>query len=111
MSGNVAIPRRAANPGYRAYNARMVIARRVLYSGHVQGVGFRYTAYRLAQGLALAGFVRNLQDGQVELVAEGEAAVVEALLRRVAESMADHVTDAVVADVPMQGFAGFQIRH
>lgn len=89
----------------------MVIARRVLYSGHVQGVGFRYTAYRFAQGLAVAGYVRNLPSGQVELVAEGETAVVEDLLRRIADGMAGHVTDVEVVDVPAEGFAGFRIRH
>lgn len=53
---------------------------RSLYSGRVQGVGFRYTAQRLAEGFPVVGFVRNLPDGRVELVAEGEPEVVEAFL-------------------------------
>jgi acylphosphatase len=44
---------------------------KILYSGHVQGVGFRYTAKTVAAGFEIAGIVRNLPDGRVELVAEG----------------------------------------
>jgi acylphosphatase len=43
----------------------------IFYSGHVQGVGFRYSAKMLAQGYEVTGTVRNLPDGRVELVAEG----------------------------------------
>jgi len=46
--------------------------RRALYfSGRVQGVGFRYESRALALGYNLSGYVRNLADGRVELVAEG----------------------------------------
>jgi acylphosphatase len=43
----------------------------VLYSGHVQGVGFRYTVKTLVTGFEVTGTIRNLPDGTVELVAEG----------------------------------------
>lgn len=43
----------------------------VLFSGHVQGVGFRYTAKTVAAGFELTGTIRNLPDGRVELIAEG----------------------------------------
>lgn len=43
----------------------------VLYSGRVQGVGFRYQVRQVAAGYEVTGFVRNLPDGRVELVAEG----------------------------------------
>jgi acylphosphatase len=45
---------------------------RVLYSGRVQGVGFRYTVKSLTPGFEVSGIVRNLADGRVELIAEGE---------------------------------------
>ena len=50
-------------------------AKRVIYSGHVQGVGFRWTTQGVARGFAVTGFVRNLRDGRVEIFvgAEGEA--------------------------------------
>ena len=47
---------------------------KILYSGHVQGVGFRYTARSVATGFEVTGTVRNLPDGRVELIAEGERA-------------------------------------
>ncbi len=43
----------------------------VLFSGRVQGVGFRYTAYRMAGSFNVTGFVRNLMGGDVEVLAEG----------------------------------------
>src|SRR5260370_729191 len=46
--------------------------RRVEYNGRVQGVGFRYTAQRLAPAFGVSGSVRNLADGRVELEAQGE---------------------------------------
>jgi len=44
----------------------------VFYSGRVQGVGFRYTVKSITTGFEVTGTVRNLDDGRVELVAEGE---------------------------------------
>lgn len=52
----------------------------VYYSGQVQGVGFRYTARHMAKSLGLTGWVKNLPDGQVELLAEGEESVLKELL-------------------------------
>lgn len=58
----------------------------VLYTGKVQGVGFRATVRRLACGYDVTGLVRNLPDGRVELVAEGEKPELEAFLQGIAES-------------------------
>jgi acylphosphatase len=88
-----------------------VVCKRVLYSGRVQGVGFRYTAQALAAGYALAGTVRNLPNGDVELVAEGEAGQVEAFLAAVAERMAENIVRVTVREEPPAGLRGFQVRH
>ena len=59
---------------------------RILYSGRVQGVGFRHTVRSLATGYDVTGLVRNLSDGRVELVAEGAKPEVEAFRQGVIES-------------------------
>jgi acylphosphatase len=59
---------------------------RVYYSGRVQGVGFRYTAREVAIGFEVTGFVQNLPDGRVELVAEGEARELEDFLKGIEAS-------------------------
>ena len=88
-----------------------MVRKRVLYSGRVQGVGFRYTTQGLAAGYAVAGYVRNLAGGEVELVVEGEADVVAAFLAAVAERMADYITATTVRDAAPTGQQGFHIRH
>ncbi len=58
----------------------------VLYTGRVQGVGFRYTVRSLAPGYEVTGTVRNLADGRVELVAEGPQDELEAFQQAVRDS-------------------------
>jgi acylphosphatase len=58
----------------------------VCYSGHVQGVGFRYTVRSVALGFDVTGTVRNLPDGRVELVTEGEKPELEAFRRAIQDS-------------------------
>jgi acylphosphatase len=87
------------------------VCKRVHYHGQVQGVGFRYTTWNVAKHSAVVGYVKNLPDGDVELVAEGEAADVDRFLRAVAERMAEYITGQHVDDIAEQGFASFDIRH
>ena len=63
---------------------------RILYSGNVQGVGFRYTAKSVATGFEVSGTVRNLSDGRVELVAEGVQEELEAFRQAVRDSGLKH---------------------
>ena len=65
----------------------------VHYSGHVQGVGFRYNAARCARAYEVTGFVRNLSDGRVELVAEGDREHVEGLLDDIRQSMSGNIRE------------------
>lgn len=84
----------------------------VLYSGHVQGVGFRYTTARVAGGYEIGGYVRNLSDGRVEVVAEGSPAEVEAFLSDLDETMGEYIHGRQVAESPGTGeFSDFGIRH
>ena len=58
----------------------------VFYSGRVQGVGFRYTVKSITTGFEVTGAVRNLADGRVELVAEGERGELDAFRQAIRES-------------------------
>jgi len=56
------------------------VARRILVSGLVQGVGYRFSTVRAAEQLGVAGWARNLADGRVEVHAQGAPAAVAALV-------------------------------
>jgi acylphosphatase len=69
-----------------------VATERIIYTGHVQGVGFRYTVRSIAKHHpSVTGYVRNLADGTVDLVAQGPAASINAFLAEVAARFRDHV--------------------
>jgi acylphosphatase len=88
-----------------------MVCKHVYYSGRVQGVGFRYTTHRIAGNYAVTGYVKNLPNGNVELVVEGSSEHVDAFLDAVARRMAGYIENAQVEDVPPSGFADFLIRH
>ncbi len=86
--------------------------RQVTYTGSVQGVGFRYTSRNIAQGYRVVGYVRNLPDGRVELLAEGSAAELDRFLGELAEQMAGHIRSVEWDRRPALGeFAEFAIRY
>ncbi len=83
----------------------------VLYSGYVQGVGFRYTARQTARGYAVTGFVRNLPDGRVELIAEGDREELEAFRQGIRDAGLAHFIrhEDVTWSEARGGFSGFEI--
>lgn len=84
---------------------------RVLYSGHVQGVGFRYTAKSVASGFEVTGTVRNLADGRVELIAEGARDELTAFRRGLRDAGLEHFIrdEAEAWSEALGGFRGFEI--
>lgn len=84
----------------------------VYYSGMVQGVGFRFTAERVAMSLDLTGWVKNIRDGRVEVVCEGdEACLVDFLNKMKSGSMKQYITGARAAWEEATGeFSDFEIR-
>jgi acylphosphatase len=84
---------------------------RVLYSGQVQGVGFRYTVKSVATGFDVTGMVRNLPGGGVELTAEGTRDELEAFRQAIRESGLDHfIRDEDVSWAESRSeFRGFEI--
>jgi acylphosphatase len=86
--------------------------RRVHYSGRVQGVGFRFTVHRVSRGFDVAGSVRNLPDGRVELTAEGEPAELDAFLEAVRDALSHYIRDVAVEPRPLSSppQAGFFVQ-
>jgi acylphosphatase len=84
---------------------------KVLVSGVVQGVGFRYFVLRLANSYGLKGTVRNLPDGRVEIVAEGDRNLIESFLQDVKTGHPYAVVrDMQIEWLPFQGkFQRFDI--
>ncbi len=86
--------------------------RQVFYSGHVQGVGFRYTTRRIASRFDVVGFVRNLPDRRVQVVVEGREAEISSFLQEIATTFAGNVTDVEVQDDSSgDELTGFEIRY
>ena len=85
--------------------------RELLYTGNVQGVGFRYTARRIAQSYRVAGFVRNLRDGRVQIAVEGQAEEIDAFLRDLLARMGEYIRGVTDDEMgPTGEFSGFEIR-
>ena len=86
--------------------------RELIYSGDVQGVGFRATTYRVALALDVTGWVMNLPDGGVKLVAEGSPQELDRLEQGIHDRMSGHITDIARDTRPATGqFRSFEIRY
>ncbi len=85
--------------------------RHVYVNGLVQGVGFRWYCQRSADNRSLAGWVRNLPDGRVELEVEGPTPEVETFLADIRRGPPGaRITDLQVGDLEPQEETGFMIR-
>jgi acylphosphatase len=91
----------------------MVVARKFFISGCVQGVGYRFFAQRIAARHQVLGYVRNLEDGRVEALAEGKADAVENfkndLLTGPTFSKVEHIEELVLE--PSRLYSSFRIER
>jgi len=91
----------------------MLVARRFVISGRVQGVGFRYFTQECALREGLTGWVRNLPDGRVEMQASGEETEVRDFIAAIGQSeLRAHIrkqTELILPQPPAS--RGFEIRH
>jgi acylphosphatase len=91
-----------------------MIAKRVIFEGRVQGVGFRYTVKDLSRGFDVCGWVKNLPDGSVELQVMGEPDEVAAFIREIAEEspvarlIRNHHSETIP---PLKNVTGFRIER
>ena len=83
-----------------------LIGRRVLFSGRVQGVGFRFTTCDLAREFEVTGYVKNLADGRVELVCEGRRAETVRFVEAVRQAMHNYVGEVQSSEMPASGRYG-----
>lgn len=89
----------------------MMKALRVHYSGRVQGVGFRFTVKSLARGFDIVGTIKNLADGRVEQILQGDTDEVDDFLQAIRESvLAGHIQEETITTCDAEsGLRGFQI--
>ncbi|MBQ1316154.1 MAG: acylphosphatase [Lachnospiraceae bacterium] len=73
----------------------------ILFSGRVQHVGFRYTAYYRARDLYLTGWVDNLPDGRVEMEIQGPVANLRRFLLQMKSERHIHIEHAVIKEIPI----------
>lgn len=84
----------------------------ILFSGHVQGVGFRFTTYRFAQQHEVVGWVKNLTDGRVELQVQGEISELAQLLESIEQTFCGNIREREKSRMPVEpGLSSFEIRH
>jgi acylphosphatase len=106
-------PGRESDPGDRPMSDDDPnVCFQVLYTGRVQGVGFRWTTAEIATRFAVEGYVKNLSNGSVELVAQGKKSVVREFLDAVLARFRSHVRDLQENSAPPQpDLRGFAIRR
>ena len=91
----------------------MIVARHFILSGRVQRVGFRWFTLEAAQREGMTGWVRNLPDGRVEILAEGESEALERFERAIRQGPPGARVDEVETDIqpPTGHHIGFSARH
>ena len=87
-----------------------MIAKHIIFTGYVQGVGFRFTTIRIANHHDLTGFVRNLPDGNVEMLVQGQLEDIDNCIKDLQDSFASYIRETQIEDVPPNPkYSGFNI--
>ena len=80
------------------YAVGKMIAKYIIFTGRVQGVGFRFTAYNIARRHQLAGLVRNLLDGTVEMFAQGQPRDIDDCINDIKDSFGAYITQTKIEE-------------
>ena len=84
----------------------------VIFSGRVQGVGFRFRSQLLAQNYLVTGWVANLANGQVEMAVEGDSGEINNFINELRHKMAGFIDQVDIEAAQPQGeFSCFEIRR
>lgn len=87
-------------------------AKHILFRGQVQGVGFRYTANRIAGRYNISGFVRNLPDGDVEMLTQGPQQDIDKCIADIQDSFKGYIGDTKIEPVPCNSrYTDFRIAY
>lgn len=87
-----------------------MVRKHIFFSGDVQGVGFRYRSFYIAQSLGLGRWVENLWDGRVEMEVQGSEASIREMLDRIQQQRWINVADMEITEIPCEEERGFKIR-
>jgi len=77
-----------------------MIAKHIIFTGRVQGVGFRFTARRAANRRQLTGFVRNLPNGTVEMLVQGRSEDIDDCIQDLKEYFAGYLKETRIEEIP-----------
>jgi acylphosphatase len=77
-----------------------MVARHIIFVGRVQGVGFRFTAHRIANRHQLTGFVRNLSNGTVEMLAQGTSDDIDDCIQDLKEYYSGYIRELKIEEIP-----------
>lgn len=88
----------------------MKIRKKIIFSGRVQGVGFRYKSYYLAESLSLSGYVKNLYNGKVLMEVEGEESNIDILLQRLNNDRFIVIDNLDIKTIPSENGSSFCIK-
>ena len=87
-----------------------MIARHIIFAGRVQGVGFRFTARRAAERRQLTGYVRNMPNGSVEMLAQGRPEEVDDCIQDIKEYFSGYIKETSIREIPPDPkYSDFQI--
>jgi acylphosphatase len=73
-------------------------AKHIIFTGRVQGVGFRFTAFNIANRYGLTGYVRNTPEGTVEMLAQGPAETIDECVRDIAEEFGRYISETKIEE-------------
>ncbi len=76
------------------------IAKHIIFIGRVQGVGFRFTVFNIANRHELTGFVRNLPNGTVEMLAQGCTETIDDCIRDIEEEFNGYIRETKIEEIP-----------
>ena len=84
------------------------VTKQIIFTGRVQGVGFRFTAHSIARRYQLKGYVKNVHDGAVEVVVQGPDDLIMACIRDLQD--AHIIRETKISEInPQQGYTDFKI--